>query len=254
MIAILSSAGNSLIANLDGLMIVGLMDNGLYWAGIYTTLFFMTTVIFVPYRAMMRIATPLISGHWKDNDMVSMESLYKKFTVVNFALGAFIFIGMWANLDNLLSFIPPEFRAGKYVFLFIGIGRLFDAMAGLNCVIVITSNKFRYDLFFTIALIAVTILTTYLFIVVFGWGMIGAAIATGISLLLFNAARLIFVYVHFKLQPFSMACLYVLIISLAVFGLNYVLPPLPNVFLDMAVRSVLITLLFFIPLIYLKLL
>lgn len=252
LIAILSSAGNSLIANLDSLLLVGLMENGLYWAGIYTTLFFMTTVIFVPYRAMMRIATPLVAAHWKDNALDKMEELYKKFTVVNLALGAFIFIGMWANLDNLLSFIPKEFAAGKYVFLFIGIGRLFDAMAGLNGVIVITSNKFRYDLFFTIALIVITILTSYLFIVTLGWGMNGAAIATGVSLLLFNAARLIFVQVHFKMQPFSMACLYVFLIAGAVFGLNYLLPQLSNVFLDMAVRSVLITIAFFAPLILLR--
>ena len=61
--AILSSAGNSIISNIDGLMIASLLKNGLYYTGIYTTVFFISTIIFIPYRSIIKITSPLVSTY-----------------------------------------------------------------------------------------------------------------------------------------------------------------------------------------------
>jgi len=69
------------------------------------------------------------------------------------------------------------------VFLYIALGRLFDMSTGLNGTITITSNKYRYDLIFTLFLIVLTLFTNYFFIKVAGMGMDGAAFATMITMI-----------------------------------------------------------------------
>ena len=237
LIAILSSAGNSFIANIDSLMIASLVKNGLYYTGIYTTVFFVSTVMFIPYRSMLKITSPMVSQCWKDNDMVKMEALYKKVTVSNMLIGGLIFIILWINIDNLFSFMPKEYALGKYVFLLISIGRFFDMSTGLNGVITITSDKYKYDLYFTGILIILTLLTTYFFIRILNMGMNGAALATMITLISYNIIRLIFVQHNFKIQPFSINCLWILMLGGLCLGIDYVIPKQGNIILDGLLRS-----------------
>ena len=251
--AILSTTGNSIISNIDSLMLAALLKNGLYYTGIYTTVFFMSTVILIPYRSILKITSPLIATYWKNNDMQSMENLYKKVTVSNMIIGGGIFLMMWINIDNILSFLPKEYHAGKYVFLYICLGRLFDMIAGLNAVITITSKKYKYDLFFTGFLVLLTIVSNYSFIVVFNFGMEGAAIASMLTLIIYNILRLGFVQINFKMQPFTINCLWVLILGLACLVLNYFIPHQQNVFVDGLCRSIPVAVLFGIICLYFKL-
>jgi len=251
--AILSTAGNSIISNIDGLMIAGLLKNGLYYTGIYTTVFFMSTVILIPYRSILKITSPLISTYWKDNDMESMENLYKKVTVNNMIVGGLIFLVLWINIDNILSFLPKEYYAGKYVFLYISIGRLFDMIAGLNGIITVTSKKYRYDLFFTGFLVLLTIVSNYSFLVVFNMGMEGTAIASMLTLIIYNILRLGFVQYNFKMQPFTINCLWILILGAICLGISYLIPQQKNIFLDGFCRSIPVVAIFGISTLYFKL-
>lgn len=261
-ISILGSAGNSLIANIDSLMIAGLMGgqiingklvDGMYYVGIYSTVFFFTTVMLIPYRSILKIASPLVAENWKKRDMTAMEKLYKQSTAVLLVLGIWVFLGIWSNFDNVFSFMPPQFASGKYVFLYLSLGRLFDMSTSLNGTITITSKKYKYDLFFTFFLIAFTMIANYVFIRVYGMGMNGAAIATSMTMILFNILRLLFVQHFFKIQPFVINNLWVLLIGVGTFFLNSFLPVMGNVYSDMLIRSVLITAVFLGPVLYFKL-
>jgi O-antigen/teichoic acid export membrane protein len=260
-ISILSSAGNALISNIDTLMIAAFIEtqvvdgmklDAMGFVGIYSTIFVLTTVILIPFRAVSKITFPLIAQHWKSKDMVSMEKLYKQVTSVMIVLGLLFFIGLWTNFDNIVSFMPVQFKLGKYVFLFVSLGRLVDLSTGLNGAITMTSKLFRYDLIFTLLFIAVTIFMNYLFIHVYRMGMNGAAIATMITIVSFNVIRVIFVKYNFRMQPFSIQNLWVLIFAGVALGASYLMPNLGNRFLDMAVRSVLVTLIFLGPILYYK--
>jgi O-antigen/teichoic acid export membrane protein len=261
-ISIFSTAGNALLATIDILMITTLMGSGvvdgvkvdaLYYVGIYSTVFFFTTVMLIPYRSILKITSPMIALYWKKRDMKSMESLYKQVTSVLLVLGLLLFVGIWANFDNIVSFMPAQFAKGKYVFLFVSLGRFFDMSTGLNGAITLTSKKYRYDLAFTAFLIVLTIVLNYLFIQTYGMGINGAAIATMISVITYNVLRLIFVKYFFRMQPFTKGNAWVLLLGIACFGLNYILPFFWNRYADMAIRSTLITILFMGPVILLKL-
>jgi O-antigen/teichoic acid export membrane protein len=262
LISILSTAGNALITNIDTLMIAALMGGeivqgvkvgALHYVGIYTTVFFFTSVILIPYRSILKITSPLVAQHWKERNMQAMEALYKQVTSVLMVLGILFFMGVWVNFDNIVSFMPKDFASGKYVFLFVCLGRLFDMTTGLNGVITVTSKKYRYDLIFTGLLIVMTIGLNYLFIRTYDLGINGAAIATMTTLVVYNVLRLFFVRYFFNMQPFTRSNIWVLGIGIACFCLNYFIPFMWNRYIDILFRSSITACLFLGPIVLFKL-
>ena len=160
---------------------------------------------------------------------------------------------MFDMISSSSTFMPRQFAAGKYVFLFLSIGRLFDMSTSLNGAITITSKKYKYDLYFTCFLIGLTVYLNYLFIRVYGMGMNGAAIATMISVICSNILRLISVRYFFGMQPFEFRNLWVVGLGGLIFFLNGFLPLIGNVYTDMLVRSVLITAAFMGPVVLFRL-
>lgn len=228
----------TIITSIDQIMIssYSLGDNG-----IYTTAFFMTSAIMIPARSIAKIAFPQVAEYWKDHDMTGMENLYKQITLINLIVGLLLFIGIWANIDNLFSFMPESYRAGKWVVLFLSGARLIDLATGINGIILATSEKYRWDLLFNIVLAGLTIWTNYIFIFVLGYGMNGAAMASMISYIAINLARLFFVQWVYKIQPFNLGSFKITIIAGIALGFSYLLPYLNNLYLDIVVRSLLIT-------------
>ncbi|MCC9167264.1 lipopolysaccharide biosynthesis protein [Pontibacter harenae] len=226
----------TIITSIDQVMIASysLADNG-----IYTTAFFMTSAIIIPARSIYKIASPQVADFWKDKNMQGMEKLYKNITTINLVLGLLIFVGIWANIDNLFSFMPESYRQGKYVVLFLSMARIIDMATGINGIILATSEKYRWDLLFNMVLAGLTIWTNSYFIPLYG--MNGAALASMISYVLINLSRLFFVQYHYHIQPFTVSSLLITAIAAAALGVSYLIPDLGNVFLDLIVRSLIIT-------------
>lgn len=207
-----NSLGTILVNSLDILMIAQYL--GLKATGVYTTIVFLTSAIQVPYKAIIRISSPLVAEYWKTKDMIAMEDIYKKVSSVSLVLGLGTFLLVWLNIDFLFSFLKNEFREGIWVFFFLMMGRLLDMFFGLNGSIFATSKKFKYDLIFTIVLIAsVFVLNIYLIPI---YGIAGAAISTGAALVFYNIGRLLFVYFAFRLNPFTMRQIPIILIALGV--------------------------------------
>jgi len=69
------------------------------------------------------------------------------------------------------------------------------------------------------------------------YGIEGAAYGSALALVLFNFVKYIFIYVKLKLQPFSKATLKVTGIAVIVVGMNYLIPKMDWVILDLLARS-----------------
>ncbi|AFD09242.1 lipopolysaccharide biosynthesis protein [Solitalea canadensis] len=247
--AVISGFTTMIIQYIDKIMIGNLL--GLSETGTYGITVYFATVIAMPARVMYRIAGTVLADKWKDNDMAGILSVYRKSCINQLLIGLLLFIGIWANINNVFHLLPPQYAAGKYVILFMGLGSLFDMVTGVNGVILATSKYFRFDTYFFVALIGVIIGANYLFIP--RYGLAGAAIAAASGTFLFNLFRYIFVWVKFGLQPYSWKNLAILIIGMAVLALNYLLPALPNFIADIIVRSTLITILYVGAIYWLKL-
>lgn len=199
----INTFGAILVQSLDVIMIASLI--GLEGTGVYATIVFLASALLVPYRSMARISSPLVADYWKHREMDKMKELYTKFSSVSLLIGLASFMWIWMNIEFLFSFLPAdkqaEFQPGIWVFFFLMMGRLLDMFFGLNGAIFSTSKKFKYDIVFTLILIVGVYGLNLLFIPY--WGIIGAAISTGISLVFYNVARILFVWKIFKIHPFT---------------------------------------------------
>jgi len=237
-----------LLASIDALMIAGMLN--LSAAGIYTTMVFVTSVMLIPYRAMLRVSGPVVAGLWKLKDMVKMDELYKNASSSNLVVGAGLFMLIWVNIDSIFHFMPEEYSLGRYVFLFLGIGRLIDMAAGLNGTILLTSKRYRIDLLFTVGLVVFTILSNLALIPRFGIN--GAAFASMASLIIFNILRIGYLKSRFGIHPFETRQIFVPLILVAIVFISGLTGRLENVFADTVIRSIIAGFAFFIPIYLLR--
>jgi O-antigen/teichoic acid export membrane protein len=234
--ALLNNAGVWLLGIIDSLMVAGFIDLGA--AGVYTTMVFITSVLLIPYRSIIKVSTPVVASFWQSKDMKAMAGLYRDVSNTSLAIGGGLFLLIWVNIDSVFQFMPADYALGKYVVLLLGIGRLFDMASGVNGVIMVTSKKYRYDLAFTLGLVVATFVSNYFLIPAFGIN--GAALATMITLLLYNLFRIIFIKVNFKIQPFALKQIWVPLVIALLSGFSLFFAQIQNVYVDLIVRSTII--------------
>ncbi|MEM0998452.1 MAG: oligosaccharide flippase family protein [Bacteroidota bacterium] len=230
---LLSNISVIVLFNIDSIMLADF--KGMDAVGIYTTAYYITALLLIPWRAIQKITSPLVAEYWQAGKMADMDRLYKRTSLINFVLGAFLFLGLMTNAHNLFALMPASYSGGLVVLFFIGLTRVIDMLTGLNGYILITSRLYRYDLIFNGLLVVFAVLLNWLLIP--PYGISGAALATGLSVLLGNLFRLIFVWYHFKLQPFTWPMLLVLVVTGAAFAVQMVIPRLDWVWLDLIVRG-----------------
>lgn len=240
--ALFSGGAAYIVSNIDGLMVSSLAADQLKDLGIYSVFFFIGTVIMVPAKAITSISLPVVAESWKNDNLARIDEVYKKTAITQLVVGFFLFILIWSNIDNFIALLAsmgkPEYEAGKYVALFVGLAKLFDGATGINGGIIVTSKHYRFDLLFVIALIGLSILTNYLFIP--QYGILGAAIATAFTAFIYNFGKFLFVKFKFGLQPFSKKTWLTILVGTLILGLNYVLPSLDNFIFDLIYRSVIL--------------
>jgi O-antigen/teichoic acid export membrane protein len=195
----LNTMGSVLVTSMDVLMVAQML--GLEATGVYSTMIFFAGAVQVPYKSMLRVSVPLVAEHWKFREMHKMELLYKKFSSVSLVIGFGFFLLIWLNIQPLFTFLPDDFQNGIWIFFFLMVGKLIDMYCGLNGSILVTSKKYKYDIYFTLLLIGIVFFLNLVLIP--EWGGVGAAISTMIALLVYNVVRLIFVAYHFKMHPFT---------------------------------------------------
>jgi O-antigen/teichoic acid export membrane protein len=227
------------------IFIIG-VEFGLADVGVYRLAFFMATVIEIPYKAIVFIAAPLVSGFIKEGKWTQVNEIYQKSSVNQFLLSGFIFLGIWCNIHNVYQLIPNSelYKAGMYVVLFIGLGKLIDSLSGINTVISANSNLYPYFLPIGLMLILMNVGLCYTLIPHFG--IVGVAMSVAVSMLVFNLTHFLLLYFNYRLNPFSPQTLYVLFIFLLTWGLVSLLPFLGNTYLDLALRSICLTIVYWL--------
>jgi O-antigen/teichoic acid export membrane protein len=168
---------------------------------------------------LQKIASPKVADLWQHKDMLAMDKLYKRTSVVSFFVGAALFGAMVIGMDVLFDWLPSDYQAGYGVILIIGLTRVIDMLTGLNGVILLTSDYFKVDLFSNFALLLLAIILNILLIPVLH--LEGAAWATASAILCANVFRLIFVWAKFKIQPFTWPILGTAALAVAAFALQY---------------------------------
>jgi O-antigen/teichoic acid export membrane protein len=238
--AVLGGMTTLIVNNIDIIMLGSLA--GLTETGVYAIAFYIGSVIIVPQRSLGKIAPSVVAKHLKDNNYDEIERIYKSSSINQMVPGLLIFIGVVANLHNLNGILPDAYASASSVIIIIGISKLIDMMAGVNGAIILNSKYYRFDLISMIILIIFSISLNYWLIPILD--ITGAAIATATSLFLYNLIKGIYVWIKFKMQPFSSKILVLIgFSSMVLFG-SLQTGYFDNTYLDILIRSVAITLIY----------
>ena len=230
---LLGGSSYFLAQNIDKIMIGSMV--GLRMVGIYSLFIYIATVIFFPARSLYRITMPTITEAWKENDVQLISALYKRTSLLLLIIGSIVYVGIAINKENILYFINPEYREGFVFYYFLGLSFLIDMTGGINSDIISTSVKYRYDTLFNIIYAGLCILLNFIFITLYG--AIGAAIATMLSVLIFNLLKWGFLFKEYKMQPFDSKNVIVVVLAGITLLIGLFLPALGNVYLDIVYRS-----------------
>ena len=238
----LTGLGAILAFRIDAVMVASLLDE--MSCGLYFNILVIAMVIDIPNQAIAKIAGPIISRSWTKGATEEIQVIYSKASLNSLIFGMLLFLGLAFNLEDIfvLSSNPKAFLGVTNVFLFLGLAKLVDAATGINTQILVYSKYYKYNLMFLLILAVLNIGLNVLFIK--NYGLIGAAIATFVSLSIYNIVKYLFIKYSMGMSPFSLDTIKVLVISAFVFLLVYVLPMPANVILSILFRSVLIVLLF----------
>jgi O-antigen/teichoic acid export membrane protein len=234
--SIIGGLGSMIVFSIDKIVIAELLD--LSNTGVYTIAFFFGTMVVIPSRPLLKISGTLIADAWAKNDIPQIKNIYYKSCITQFVIGGFLFLGIWANIDNILVILGPDYIQSKWVIFFIGIGYLFDMMTGANGLVIGLSKYYRVSLWFILVLVVLVVI--FLYTLIPTWGITGAAISIALALFLNNLMRYFFLLRKYQMQPFNYKFI---IVALFYLGLYLCLRLIPQqgLILDILLRGSTIT-------------
>jgi O-antigen/teichoic acid export membrane protein len=238
---VLNTISNIAALQIDSIMINMYLDDAA--VGVYVITFFFGTLVFIPSKALNKIAPTIIAKAYKENDFKTIQDVYYRSCRNLFLIGILLLIGLWVNLDNVFHLIPRSYEEGRWVIVIIGFANLIKMAGGSNDSVIIYSKYFRVTTAFLVIFAILIILFNYLFIPVFG--ITGAAIATLAALILHNLMKFIFIRIKFGLNPYNPQYLVVLALSVLIYFMVDFIPDPGNYLIDIAVDSMLSAALFY---------
>ena len=210
----------------------------------YNVAIFIAAVIAVPQRSMHQILLPLSAKYLNEKDHDALEDLYKKSSLNLFIVGGLIFLLIVLNVNQLYEIIPEEFGGGLFVVFIISLSKLYDTVLGSNNAILFNSDYYRIVLILGVVLVFLMVLLNMLFIPLHGIN--GAAIATFLAIFAYNSIKLFFVYKKFKIFPFTIYTLKIALL-ITVSTLLFYFWDFPfNPFINIALKSMIISILYII--------
>jgi len=217
--------------------------------GFYNKTLFITNIIEIPTRSINQIAGPIIAKAWKENDLQEINTVYKKASTNLFVVGSFVFLAVWYALDDLISISadPNSFPDARMIFLLLGCGKLVDMITSVNTQIIIYSKKYKYNLIFLVLLAISNVILNLKLIP--EYGIVGAAIATTISLVAYNLIKIAFIYLNYGFHPFTKSTFKTLVLLLILALIFYAFPTGMHPLISIVVKLTFISILF-LPIAY----
>ncbi|MBK9106674.1 MAG: polysaccharide biosynthesis C-terminal domain-containing protein [Saprospiraceae bacterium] len=219
---ILSGVGSQVAFRIDGLMVFTMIKSEA--AGVYAISWALSDIIIKPMRMLGNIAGPMLAQKIEDNKIDEVKTIYQKSSLNMTIIGIGLFFLIWTVLPYIFNLMsnPEVMRQGTYVVFFLGLAQVFDMMTGVNGEIISYSKYYRFTLYLTLFLAGTNILANYLLIPMYG--LAGSALATCLSMFLFNVIKLAFIKLKFGFQPFTSRHLPVIAFVLGAWLISRALP------------------------------
>ena len=192
---------------------------GLDKAGIFGLATIMTSIIQVPQRGIVSASIPHLSKAWKDKNMGLLQKVYQRSSINQLIFACAIFLLIWLNFnDGIITFgLKPVYLDASWVFFLLGLTKIIDMGTGVNAQIIGTSTYWKFELISGMILLTLMLPLTY--ILTKQYGLIGPAIATLISITVYNSIRIIFLWKKFQLFPLTAHSLYTVLLAAACYAI-----------------------------------
>lgn len=241
----LGNIGNYIAFRVDNFMIgefLNFEENG-----VYSIILSILSFILIPQMGLYNISAPLINKTIAEGDFEELDRFHKKTSLTLFFLGSILFSCILVGFPYLSNLIKngEQLRQAEPVVWILGFAMIVDLATGFNGHIISLSKHYRFNIVVMLFLAITTIGLNYLFLTKTQFGIIGIAMATAISLTLFNVIKIYFNYVKFKVFPLTIEMMYVLIICTLAINIAIMLPETKSNLLNLTYKPAFVLMVIF---------
>jgi len=208
--------------------------------GIYGIAQFIGNSIEMPTRSIYAISGPIIAKAWEENNPQEIRMIYHKSSLNLLLLGLPLFGMILLSLDDLYQLTADyeSLKAALWVVYLIGLGKLIDMACSVNGQIIGYSKYFRFNLIAVLILAGINVVLNFRLIP--EMGIVGAAWASFIAISAFNILRSLFVFIAWRMQPFSWRTLVALLVAAGATALAWLIPDTGLPWLDIIQNSLIV--------------
>ena len=239
----LSGAASSIILDIDKSMLSSILtvENVAY----YSVAVFIAAVIEIPGRAMFQILSPVVANAINKNQMNKLEDLLKKSSTNLVLVASLFFLLINLNIDDFYEMLNQDgYSIGIPIVIIVSLGKLYSMSIG--CINNIISNSKYYYYTFWFSLFSSVLAVVLNIFLITEFGIIGAAYATLIVLVIMNTLKIYLVKAKFNIHPYSKDTLKIIILSILTFfvfsNLQLGFQPVINIIVKSSLVLVLYTL------------
>ena len=238
---LLSGAASSIILDIDKSMLSSILtvENVAY----YSVAIFIAAVIEIPGRAMFQILSPIVAEVINKNNKKKLKYLLKKSSTNLVLVSSLFFLIINLNVNDFYEMLNQEgYSMGIPIVIIVSFAKLYSMSIG--CINnIITNSKYYYFIFWfsIISSVLAVVLNLYL---IQDYGIIGAAYATFLVILIMNSLKLYLVKSKFKIHPYSYDTLKIVILTTSIYVIFYNLKLTFEPVISIAVKSILIVILY----------
>jgi len=226
--ALAGSLGYLFVFKLDTLMIPNLIS---YKAnGIYSIAVVAASVIYIPARGLFSLYGPKVSSMIAEKQFEALNKSYKAISKTLLFLGLLIYSCIFLGIEMLFQLLPSKDLLSETisVIFIIGATSVFNMATSFNSEIINYSRFYRFNIMALLVLTLFNLAANYFFIVFLNMGIEGAALASLLSIIIYNISKLVFIYFRLNLFPFDLTFFKLLLLQLFLMLLFYLSPDLTN--------------------------
>ena len=211
----------------------------LTFVGIFTVTAYISLIIEIPLNSLERISSSKIAQAFANNDFQSIQTIYYKSVKYLMLLGGLLLVGIISTIRDLLSFLPAIYHNGFWVTIISSCAAFLNVATGVNTSIIFNSTKYFYGTILLFVLMIVAVVLNVVLIPVYG--IVGAALATGLLAVLYNVSKYVIILIHFKMQPYNSSSLKIILVIVISFLTSCLLPTIDNKLFSILLKTASIT-------------
>ena len=239
----LSGAASSIILDIDKSMLSSILtvENVAY----YSVAVFIAAVIEIPGRAMFQILSPVVADAINKNHFKKLEGLLKKSSTNLVLVASLFFLLINLNLDDFYEMLNQDgYSIGIPIVIIVSFGKLYSMSIGCINNIISNSKYYYYTFWFSLfSSVLAVVLNIYL---ITDYGIVGAAYATLIVIIIMNSLKLYLIKVKFNIHPYSNDTAKIIVLSIIGFiifsNLKLDFQPVLNIIIKSSLILILYTL------------